>query len=438
MSSLFVDTPYLVFQNHETQNDAPLDARPEEIEVLRRLACRYAEIAADPVNGERRRAWSRLNDLRPERPLVWMNEVCWNEMNVGDELTLRTENVVCRRIETELRRTIYQWTHMQGDMVVDGEFCSPFILRNAGFGVQVEADVLETEEGREIASRRFHNQFTCDDDLEKIRNPIVTVDDRRTEEFHQLYGRIFEGILPVRRRGCTGFWYAPWDEIVFWMGAENVLESLLVRPEFMHRLIARVCEAFQRALDQYQALGLVARNDTNVRIGSGAYGYSADLPGPQGAGGACTAELWGSSTAQIFGSVSPEQHEEFGIEYERRWLGRFGLSYYGCCEPLHNKIEKLSTIPNLRKISVSPWADVAAAAEQMRGRYVISLKPSPSCLAQSVFDAETVREELRNKLAAARGCNVEIVMKDISTVRHEPQRLWRWAEVAREVVEEVG
>jgi hypothetical protein len=433
MSRLFIDTPYLVFENHDTQNDAPLDAGREEVAVLRALAGRYAEIAAAPVNRERERLWRRLNDLQEVRPLIWLNEVCWNEMNVGDELTLRTENPVCRRIETELRRAIYQWNHMQGDMVVPATFYSPCILQNTGFGLQVEADVLETEEDREIASRRFHNQLERDEDLEKIRDPVVSVDRKRTTEFHQFYARVFEGIMPVETRGCTGFWYAPWDEIVFWMGAGNVLEALLLRPEFMHKLIARVCQAFLRALDQFQHLGLIARNDTSVRIGSGAYGYTGDLPRARERS-ASTAELWGSSTAQIFGSVSPEMHEEFGIAYERQWLERFGLAYYGCCEPLHDKIERLATIPNLRKISISPWADVAAAAEQMRGRYVISLKPSPSCLAESTFEIERVRRELDLKLEAARGCNVEIVLKDISTVRHEPQRLWRWTEVATEMV----
>ena len=125
MSRLFIDTPYLVFENHETQNDGPLDARPGEIAVLRELASRYAEIAADPVNGERQRMWALLNDLKRTRPLIWINEICWNEMNTGDELTLRTENLVCRRIETELRRTIYQWNHMQGDMVVAPAFRAP-------------------------------------------------------------------------------------------------------------------------------------------------------------------------------------------------------------------------------------------------------------------------------------------------------------------------
>ncbi len=145
--------------------------------------------------------------------------------------------------------------------------------------------------------------------------------------------------------------------------------------------------------------------------------------------------MWGAATAQIFGSVSPAMHREFGLEHEKRWLSNFGLAYYGCCEPLHNKIRILQDLPNLRKISISPWADVPAAAELMRGRYVISLKPSPAVLAWQSFDPEAVRRELTDKLKAARGCNVEIILKDISTVHHEPKRLWEWARIARETIE---
>jgi hypothetical protein len=439
VSSLFIDTPYLVFQNHETQNDAPLEAAPAEIAVLRGLAQGFAEIAAHPVNAARRTEWQRLNDLQPSRPLVWMNEICWNEMNVDDELTLRTTSTVCRRIETQLRRTLYQWKHMQGDMVVEAEFPAPVILRNSGFGVEVQADVRETEENREIASRHFHNQFAADADVDKIRDPVIEMDAPRTREFLQFYTRVFEGILPVETRGCTGFWFAPWDDIVFWMGADNVLLGLADRPAFMHALIDRLSRAYIAGLRQFEALGLLSRNDGNMRIGSGGYGYTRDLGEagrPEGPRKPIT--LWGSATAQIFGSVSPDMHREFGLAYERRWLELFGLAYYGCCEPLHNKIAVLETLPNLRKISISPWADVAAAAELMRGRYVMSLKPSPALLVGSSFNADGIRQELTTKLAAARGCNVEIILKDISTVCHEPRRLWEWARIARETIQAVS
>ena len=44
--------------------------------------------------------------------------------------------------------------------------------------------------------------------------------------------------------------------------------------------------------------------------------------------------------------------------------------------------------------------------------------------------------ELRHVLERARGCHVEIIMKDISTVRYRPERLWEWAQMAMALVEE--
>jgi hypothetical protein len=36
------------------------------------------------------------------------------------------------------------------------------------------------------------------------------------------------------------------------------------------------------------------------------------------------------------------------------------------------------------------------------------------------------------------GCPVEIIMKDISTVRYKPQRLWEWADIAMRTVRDRG
>ena len=33
------------------------------------------------------------------------------------------------------------------------------------------------------------------------------------------------------------------------------------------------------------------------------------------------------------------------------------------------------------------------------------------------------------------GCPLEFILKDISTVRHEPERLWEWARIARDLVQ---
>ena len=54
--------------------------------------------------------------------------------------------------------------------------------------------------------------------------------------------------------------------------------------------------------------------------------------------------MWGHPPASFFTSVSPEMHDEFSIAYERPWMERFGLSYYGCCERLDIKMDQLRQI----------------------------------------------------------------------------------------------
>ena len=72
--------------------------------------------------------------------------------------------------------------------------------------------------------------------------------------------------------------------------------------------------------------------------------------------------------------------------------------------------------------------------------YVFSYKPNPASMAGDRWHPELARRELTNLLEKARdcGCHVEILMKDISTVRNQPQRLWEWERIAMETAEHFG
>ena len=94
---------------HDPSHRTPLPVAEEvrltagDTDILRRLAAELAEIAALPVHKEKARLWQKLNDLQSERPMVWINEICWHEMNVDDELTLRTEHPWAQEQERDLR-----------------------------------------------------------------------------------------------------------------------------------------------------------------------------------------------------------------------------------------------------------------------------------------------------------------------------------------------
>jgi hypothetical protein len=174
----------------------------------------------------------------------------------------------------------------------------------------------------------------------------------------------------------------------------------------------------------------------NTRIGSGGYGYTREMPGePYEAEWVKPRNMWGCSNAQIFSDVSPEMHWEFAIEHDLKWLERWHMTYYGCCEPLAGKGHLLKKIPNLRKVSCSPWNNTEKAIAELGQDYVISRKPSPAIFATDKFDPVQARNEINDFLVLTEGkCHVEFIMKDISTVNYEPQRLWEWEKICMEEV----
>lgn len=406
-----------------------------EREVLRRLGSELAEIAALPVHREKAELWRRLNDLESVRPMVWINEIPWHEMNVDDELTLRTEHPWAQELETRLRRTIYQWRHLPADMVVNDYIDCPLAVHSTDFGIHEDVDLAKTDENNEIVSRHYHIQISRMEDIEKIKMPVVTHNAAMTELSFRTMRDLFADIMPVKKVGQTHIWFTPWDYLIRWTGVQEAMIALYEDPDLVNAAVERMVDAWMVELDQFVAQNLLSLDCDNTRIGSGGYGYVSALPGtPYDPYRVAPRNMWGCSNAQIFSEVSPEMHWEFALRHDFRWLERFGLTYYGCCEPLQNKIHLMRKIPNLRKISVSPWNDYGRILPAMAGDYVASVKPNPAIFVSDVFSEEEARSNLEKALAAGGDySHIEFIMKDISTVRYRPQNLWRWSELAMDV-----
>ena len=105
--------------------------------IIRELASESARIAALPDQEKTRRLWRRLNALDPVRPMVMIDQVCWNELEVDTELSLHCEDTECRAWEQKLRRQLYQWKHFRVDMVVESTADVPMAVHNSGFGIEV-------------------------------------------------------------------------------------------------------------------------------------------------------------------------------------------------------------------------------------------------------------------------------------------------------------
>ncbi len=406
-----------------------------DVKIVRELAAQVAEIAALPAQREKQAMWRKLNALKPDRPMVMIDQVCWNEMNVNDELTLHCQDPECRGYEDRLRRTLFQWRHFRVDMVVEPFMRVYKAIYNTGHGVGVSQEVAVSDPTSDVAGHHYFNQFEQDSDLEKVKTPVITHDTAETARRMEVAHRLFDGILGVVEQGYDPSYMTVWDPISFWMSVEGALYGLIDRPEFMAELVRRVVTGNLAMLDQLEAQGLLCQPQPLIHC-TGA--WTDDLPSPGfDAGRPRTRDLWMFGMAQMFSTVSPAMHEAFEIEPCLPLFQRFGLVYYGCCEPLDKKMAQVRKIPNLRKVSMSPWVDEEIGAAEIGGDFVYSRKPSPALLAWPSFDEAAVREHLRASVdaCARHGCPLELILKDISTVKYEPQRLFEWARMAMEVVQ---
>ena len=91
-------------------------------------------------------------------------------------------------------------------------------------------------------------------------------------------------------------------------------------------------------------------------------------------------------------------HEEFERPYLTPWFERFGLVYYGCCEPLDQKLPMIRKLPHVRKVSMSPWVNVERGASHIGRDFVFSRKPNPALLAVDNFDADAVEAHVRETI----------------------------------------
>lgn len=411
-----------------------------DISTLRELASQYAQISNSIEQKEIWKLHAAVNDLCPERPIVLINELPWHELNAEGFLTLQCQDPEFRVVEDFLRRTIFQYKYFPGDMIVKPYYPVPKIIHSTGIGVEVKEETRAMDSGNDVVSHKYVNQFQTMDDLEKIHNPVISYDEEGSlRQFYKVCEAIGD-ILPVKLVGeATGYMlgHKAWDIIATLMSIDNLLYALVDEPEMMHGLVNKLTDVFLDTLRQYEELNLLDADSTYCHCSSA---VSRDLlKNPVDYQHVKAKNVWGRGLAQILATVSPDMHDEFEIQYAMRALKPFGLVYYGCCEPLDRKIDIVKKIPNLRKISITPWADINRAAETVGSEYVISAKPNPANLPYAAENPELIRKEIKNLVKACRdnGTPCEILLKDISTSAYNLENLIVWNRIAMEEVQDL-
>ena len=402
---------------------------------LRELGNKVAEIAHHPAQNEKKRLWVANNDLNPIRPMVYIDQLPWHELNVHGELSLLCEDDFLRSIEQDLLRIIYRWNHFPCDMVVENRVDIPHAVHNLNYGMRIVEQTLQTDSANDIVSHKYEDLIGTPEKLHSLKDDEIWVDHDLDAQRFELASEIFRDILPVRFAG-EQIHCGVWDRISQMRPLQNVLFDMMDRPDFIKETISRLVDITMSTVDQCEKLDLL---DPFIQYVHCTGAYSDDLPPIEPGSTAKSQNVWAFGLAQAFSTVSPDTHDEFEIELARPLLERFGLMYYGCCEPLDKKIQIVKKIRNVRKISISPWADVVSSAEQIGHDYVLSYKSNPAMLAMESFNEDAVRKSLSHAIqsASANKTPIEIILKDVSTVKYRPKFLDQWEKIAMEIVNDL-
>lgn len=412
--------------------------------ILRELAKRKLEISQDPLNAEHRELWCKHNSLQSERPMV-LAELggCRHEFLPDSEL--QCEQPWARDIEHDLRIEIIMFEQVADDFVIGPDYAIKWDIAVSNWGV----DVPQWQANNDGLRGSYHWDppiKTLAGDLDKLRPRTYSVDREKTLARQDMLSEIFDGAINVRIRSTcipesrtAGFiWWSMGmtETVVKHVGIDTFMLMMYDEPEDVHKMMAFFRDDHLAFVQWCEDEGLLSLNNENDYIGSGGHGCTRELPQEDYKPGQPVKlkDIWMLSESQETVGVSPEMFAEFVFPYQLPIIEKAGLSYYGCCEPVHSRWEIIRKIPNLRILSISAWCDQKYMAEALGRDYIFARKPNPTLISTNRWNEDAIRADISETLTITRNCEVQLSMKDVHTLCGHPERLGRWVEIVREEI----
>jgi hypothetical protein len=388
----------------------------QEIARLRELAKKQMEYARLPETARRVEQWTRNNDGLPAVPPVVV-ETWTFDPDMMPESVFFCTSPKAREIEYALLKNIREYELIRDDKVIPDFYPVPWKTDIDWFGIPAGKSRAKDSRGRDVGFSFDAPVRDLERDFGKLKPAAVSLDRRGTEREAAFIRETLDDILPVRITGqLRGVELS--EQAVSLCGMENLWTFLVDCPDAVHRLMNYLVENRRTVNEFYEREGLLTAVCGNSDVGQSSYGFTARLS-DKPAGTVKLGDVWMFIEMEETSSVSPEMFREFFLPYAAELCTGLGAIYYGCCEPLHvNWPDIYKAVPNIRKVSVSPWCDERKMGELLRGTGVVySRKPRANYLgvAQSL-DEDAWRAHIGETFAAARPNPCEVIIRDVYQV----------------------
>ncbi len=406
----------------------------DERSYLRELAKKQLELSQLPIMREREALWYAHNAAEGPRPMISVEEGhYWQEMAPEMKCT----DPLHREMEYQLLNQIHRLTMIGDDRVTPDFYELKYGVYEKICGLGQAEDKGDVRASDGTAGYHIIPQIEIiEEDFDKVQPTVFSFPAAVAEKKARIEELIGD-ILPVRMVNASNNWGpSPLRSIIGFMGMENAYISMATEPEEFHRLMDFVTEDAIRLYRWEEENGHMFLNNGNTLIGSGNWCFTRELPQKDFTGKVRSVDTWVHMNAEEACDISPQMFRELILPYQQRIAKEFGLIYYGCCEPVSKFWEYgLSDIENIRKVSISPWCDERFMGERLAGKKIIySRKPKDYMYlgSQASFDEEAFRQNIRQTIAATKGCKVEYIFRDVMTIHGNGAKVKRAVEIVRE------
>lgn len=417
-----------------------IDYQKHESERLRNLASQWMEVAQSDVMEERKNNWRALKDLKPIRPMIHL-ETCSIEGFVDDQ-ELKCQNEFLKNVERMMIWYVKHFNMIDDDIILEPYLQIAWKVSSSDYGI----DIIKRE-SKDTMAFVFDCVINDPDDVDKLKERTFYNDSDDVLSLKQALGEIFGDILPVRLGNVE---ILTTDEIGFnplvginVAGISNVVIQLLGQekmllwaydhPKALKRLISYLRDDRLNYFQFMEKENLLDYNSNGWNSSASSYGYCSDLSA-EGNDPAKTKDCWVWAESQESVAISPDMFAEFYLPAISEIANHFGLSYYGCCEPIQDRFHLIKkAIPNLRAISISCWNDVFKAAEVVGNGFVFSRKPNPAMISGKVPQWDAARKDLEDTIKAAGDLPMEFIIRDVYDVGGDYARLNEYVKMIKEV-----
>lgn len=398
---------------------------------LRSLATEQMEFANRTDNVAKVDLWKKHIDGKAERPTIhievgtFANEVITPSMECEDDFA--------RHIEYCLLHNIVNAKYFFDDKPVPPYFQINHNIDFKLFGHRIADTVIKNEDGTELGHHYDHIITDLESDFEKILSPSTfSVDTADTFKRKEILEEIFGDILPIKivtpSLNCP-----PTQHVVHMMGMENMYCSMYDYPDLFKQMMDRIAEDYLKFYDFLDESKILTQNHSFEWLGQGSFCfYNED----ETSAPVKTNQIWGSMDSQETVGISPEMFSEFIFPCYKKISERYGRLSYGCCESVHSFWKNIKTLPNLKKVSISPWCDEDFMANELMGSSIIyHRKPSPTFLGVGErLDEDAFRKHIDTTIKTARGCTLEIAQRDVYTINRDINKVKRYVEIIKESI----